>query len=67
MVHYTAPTSAPTNVRAMATSATSITVMWEEVPPLDQNGVITMYEVLYVPLETFDGTLSVNVTENITE
>ena len=53
----------------MATSATSITVMWEEVPPIDQNGVITMYEVLYVPLETFDGAigpLSVNVSECVT-
>ena len=66
----TAPASAPTNVTAMVTSATSITVMWEEVPPRDQNGAITMYEVLYVPLETFDGAigpLSVNVTENMTQ
>ena len=53
----------------MVTSATSITVMWEEVPPIDQNGVITMYEVLYVPLETFHGAigpLSVNVTGCVT-
>ena len=31
--------------------------MWEEVPPIEQNGVITMYEVMYTPLETFGGTL----------
>ena len=40
--------------------------MWEEVVPIDQNGVITMYQVLYQPLETFGGTigpLTVNVTE----
>ena len=40
--------------------------MWEEVVPIDQNGVITMYEVLYVPLETFGGAigpLAMNVTE----
>ena len=40
--------------------------MWEEVAPIDQNGVITMYQVLYQPLETFGGTigpLTVNVTE----
>ena len=39
--------------------------MWEEVPPIDQNGVITMYEVMYTPLETFGGTLesdTVNVS-----
>ena len=64
-----APASAPTYLMAMATSATSITVMWEEVPVVYQNGVITVYEVLYVPLETFDGaigSLSVNVTERMT-
>ena len=31
--------------------------MWEEVAPVDQNGIITMYEVLYVPLETFGGAI----------
>ena len=30
---------------------------WEAVPPIDQNGIITMYEVLYEPLETFDGAI----------
>ena len=40
--------------------------MWEEVVPVDQNGVITMYQVLYQPLKTFGGAigpLTVNVTE----
>ena len=32
-------------------------VTWEMVPPIDQNGVITMYEVLYEPLETFGGAI----------
>ena len=26
---------------------------WEEVPAIDQNGIIIMYEVQYEPLETF--------------
>ena len=42
---------------------------WDIVPEIDQNGVITVYEVLYVPLETFDGAigpLSVNVTQRMT-
>ena len=50
----------------MAMSPRNITVMWEEVLPIDQNGVITMYQVLYQPLETFGGPigpLTVNVTE----
>ena len=41
----------------MAESSTTIAVMWEEVLPIDQNGVITMYEVMCTPLETFGGTL----------
>ena len=46
----------------MAESPTTIAVMWEEVPPIDQNGVITMYEVMYTPLETFEGALQSNST-----
>ena len=29
-------------------------------PAIDQNGVITMYEILFVPLETFEGQISTN-------
>ena len=43
---------------AMSTSSESINVAWEEViPPIDRNGIITMYEVLYQPLETFGGAI----------
>ena len=38
---------------------------WGPVPDIDQNGIITGYEVMYEPLETFDGnisTLTVNVS-----
>ena len=64
--YFPAPATPPTNVMAMAISPRNITVMWEEVVPIDQNGVITMYQVLYQPLETFGGAigpLTVNVTE----
>ena len=47
-------------MRAIAESSTTIAVMWEEVPPIDQNGVITEYEVMHTPLETFGGTLESN-------
>ena len=50
-----------------ASSSTSITVTWDIVPEIDQNGVITMYEVLYVPLETFDGAIGENTTVVMTE
>ena len=43
-------------------SPTSIMVTWDVVALIDQNGVITMYEVLYEPLETFNGTIMSNTT-----
>ena len=52
----------------MAISPTEIMVTWDIVPEMDQNGVITMYEVLYVPQETFGGaieTLTVSETEPV--
>ena len=54
----TAPASPPHNVTAMVESSTTIRVLWEEVPAIDRNGVITEYEVQYEPLETFDGQIS---------
>ena len=30
----------------------------DEVPAIDQNGVITVYEIWFVPLETFEGQIS---------
>ena len=44
----------------MATSPTSIAVMWGEILPRDQNGVITAYEVAYTALETFGGVAEKN-------
>ena len=51
----TVPTGFPQRVTAIAVSATEIRVMWEEVLPAEQNGVIFAYEVMYVPLETCNG------------
>ena len=50
----TAPDSPPSNVMATSQSSTEILVTWDVVPPIDQNGVITMYQVLYQPLQTFE-------------
>ena len=58
--NHSAPSSPPSNVMANAMSPTSIMVTWDVVPPIDQNGVITMYEVLYEPLETFNGAIMSN-------
>ena len=43
----------------MATSPTDILVTWIEVDPIDQNGVITMYEVMYIPQQEFGGAIGV--------
>ena len=37
-------------------SATEISVRWMDVPPLHENGIIEIYEVLYQPLQSYDMT-----------
>ena len=61
-IFFIAPSSPPSNVTATVISPTSIVVTWDMVPSIDQNGVITMYEVLYEPLETFNGSIMSNTT-----
>ena len=51
------PASSPDNVTAEVQSSTSIIVTWNEIPLIDQNGIIIEYEVLYEPLETFSGSI----------
>ncbi len=53
----TAPSSPPVNVRAEVNSSTIIIAFWEEVPPIERNGIINMYEVMYTPLQTFNGSI----------
>ena len=59
---FTVPDASPQNVTVMILSSTEIQVSWEEVPAIDQNGIIIMYEVQYEPLETFGDQLSTNTT-----
>ena len=59
------PDSPPTNVQARTVSSTAINASWSEVPAIDQNGIITVYEIMYTPLATFEGaigTLLVNTS-----
>jgi hypothetical protein len=58
------PSNFPTNVVSLTLSSTTIEVTWGIVPPIDQNGIITMYEVLYQPLETFSGAIG-PLTRNV--
>ena len=52
-IFATAPNNSPQNVNATSLTSTTIDVSWEEVPPANRNGIITRYEVMYEPLETF--------------
>ena len=54
----TVPDNSPQNVTTTAISSTEILVSWEEVPAINQNGEITMYEIQYEPLEMFGGLIS---------
>ena len=59
------PASAPINSMATAVSSTEIMVTWDLVFPIDQNGIITEYEVMYEPLETFNDSIGIG-TINVT-
>ncbi len=41
------PSSPPSNVNTISVSSTEISVTWEVVPAIDQNGIIILYEVTY--------------------
>ena len=49
--------SAPSNVRVEAVSSVELYVSWDEVSPVDQNGIITTYEVFSIPETTFEDAL----------
>ena len=62
------PSASPTDVDVSALNSTSISVQWNKIDPLHENGPILMYEIRYKPLTTFSGvlkTLSVNKTGNM--
>ena len=41
------PSGSPNELTAVAFSSTVIRISWTEVEPIDQNGVIIQYEVMY--------------------
>ena len=52
-------------MEANAISSTEIMVTWGEVLPIDQNGIITIYEVQYEPMQFMESlsTLVTNTTD----
>ena len=51
------PSGYPQNVEPTTISSTEILISWDEVPAIEQNGIIILYEVQYEPLMTFGGQL----------
>jgi len=65
-LHDAEPAASPDNVTATVLSSTSVNVSWDIVPPIEQNGPIVIYEVMYTPLTTFEGqigTVNMNSTQ----
>lgn len=53
-----APDKSPENITIFTLSSTQIIVSWDNVPDINQNGPIVLYEVLYIPFDTFGGKLT---------
>ena len=62
---YVDPDSPPVNIRAQLLSPDSIVVTWNEVPPISQNGEIVGYDLLYEPLQTFNGAIGLTLVNNL--
>ena len=45
----------------MVISPTEIEISWNEVIPIDQNGIIIIYEVYHQPAQVFNGSMTVDV------
>ena len=50
---YIVPSRPPAVTEAMVISPMEVEVSWLEVDPIHQNGIITVYEVDYLPLVNF--------------
>lgn len=61
------PSAPPEAVLLTVTSANEISVSWSEVPLIHQNGIITLYEVFYYPLEDYHNPLRIPMVQNTTE
>ena len=58
------PATPPQNVQTIVLSSTTIMVTWEEVPAIDENGIVINYEIEFVPLQFTESLVngSINTT-----
>lgn len=54
---HSAPDGSPEGVRTGGVTSTSIDVIWDKIPNIQQNGIINEYEVTYYPSEGSNGVL----------
>lgn len=61
---YAVPSASPTLTFVTVISPTQVEVSWVQVDPIHQNGIITVYEVDYQPMNDFgvEGVSQVNTT-----
>jgi len=52
-------------VTLQVVSAKDIDVSWSEVDPINRNGIVTIYEILYQPQESYDQTFSYMNTSSL--
>ena len=57
-----APSAPPEGVIADSLSSTTVRVNWSTVPPIDQNGIIQLYEVEYSQMNFTRGVSTLNQT-----
>ena len=66
LIFFIVPSLPPDDVTALTVSSTSMLVIRNMVPAIDQNGVITMNTVMYTPLRDITGTMwtqTINVSD----
>lgn len=59
MYFFAVPTSSPSNVSVGSVSPTSFILMWQRVPAIDQNGIITQYDVEHTQAALSDDSMPV--------
>ncbi len=61
---YLGPSSAPLDVELRVNDGTVMSVTWNMVPDIHQNGII-LYEVSYQPMEIYDSTVLLQNTSEL--
>ena len=64
---HVVPSAPPQSASLTVTSPSEISMSWSEVPLVNQNGIVMLYEVSYHPLEDYVDPLTLPAFLNTTE